>query len=209
MSDRYYPIFVKGRNLHGLVAGGGTVGVRKAEALLASGARVTVVSPQGTDRLIDLSERNLLQWVREPYNDGFLQGVRLAIGATGDRSVNERVYRDACRRGIPVNIVDDPELCTFIVPAVVTKGPLCVAVCTGGAAPALARKIRDDLEAALPDEYEAMIDELGLLRPAIRRLTAGSKERFWQTIASIDPNDYRGEPEALRRHIRAELERAA
>jgi len=205
MNDRFYPVFVKGKCLHCLVVGGGKVGVRKIESLIESGAYVTVVSPQGTDHLAELARQARLRWVREPYEERFLQGMQLVIGATDDRAVNERIFNDAKKMGILVNIVDDPEHCTFIVPSVMTKGQLCVAVGTGGAAPKVAAKIRTELEAHVPDEYEVMIDELSLLRPTIKRLTADCKDRFWQTIFSLEVTSYRGRAGALRQRIRNEL----
>jgi siroheme synthase-like protein len=201
----YYPIFVNGRRLPCLVVGGGMVGVRKAESLLESGATVTVLSPQGSDRLADLERQNRLVWIRNHYEERFLQDMQLVIGATDDPDINEQVYIDANSRGILVNVADDPEHCTFIVPSVMTKGRLCVAVGTGGAAPMVAAKIRAELEAVLPEEYAAMIDELGALRPAIRRMPAGDKDRFWQSVCAIDISAFRGQPEVLRQRIRDEL----
>jgi siroheme synthase (precorrin-2 oxidase/ferrochelatase) len=90
-----------------------------------------------------------------------------------------------------------------------TKGPLAVAVCTGGAAPKLAAKIRSELEATIPDEYAVMLDELRTLRPAIKRLGAESRERFWQTVSSLDVTSYHGQADVLRQRIRTGLEQFA
>ncbi len=209
MHSGYYPIFIKGERVHCLVVGGGTVAVRKAESLLESGATVTVLSPQGSDRLAELEQQNRLVWIRLRYEERFLQGMQLAIGATDDPAVNEQIFIDANSRGILVNVVDDPDHCTFIVPSVMTKGQLCVAVGTGGAAPMVAAKIRAELETMLPEEYAAMIDELGALRPAIKRLCASGKDRFWKSVCALDIASFRERPEVLRQRIRDELAGAA
>ena len=209
MNSTYYPIFVKGDCLKCLVIGGGKVAERKIEVLIEFGAQVTVVSPQITAPLEGLARQNRLRWVAERYEERFLQGIQLVIGATNDRAVNKRIFLDAKKRGILVNMVDDPEHCTFIVPSVMTRGALCVAVGTGGAAPKLAAKIRRELEAHIPEEYTVMIDELNTLRPSIRRLAADCKEHFWQIISSLEVASYQGQAEALRQRIRKELEHFA
>lgn len=206
MNNPYYPIFVKGDCLNCLVVGGGKVAERKVETLMESGASVSVVSPQVTDGLAKLARQNRIRLIPERYEGRHLERVQLVIGATDDRAVNERIFLDAKQKGILVNIVDDPEYCSFIVPSVMTKGPLCVAVSTGGAAPKLAAKIRRELEAFIPDEYAAMIDELRILRPAIKQLAPDRKEQFWQAVSSLEVNSYQGKADALRQHLRKELD---
>ncbi|MDD5675851.1 MAG: bifunctional precorrin-2 dehydrogenase/sirohydrochlorin ferrochelatase [Chitinivibrionales bacterium] len=207
MNSPYYPIFLNAKFLACLVVGGGTVAQRKIETLLESGAAVTVVSPDVTDRLDDMAKQGRIEWFAERYDERFLQGKNLVIGATDDTGVNERIFLDAKKAGIPVNIVDDPEHCTFIVPSVLAKGPLVVAVSTGGAAPKLAAKIRGELETLIPDEYAVMIAKLQALRPAIKRLPADKKENFWQTIYALEIGPYTGKPEQLRAYVEALLQR--
>src|SRR5439155_11533733 len=124
-----------------LVVGGGTVGLEKASGLLATGARVTVVSPELHDDLRALG----VEWKPRRYRKGDLKGAFLVIAATSDRAVNERVHRDAEERGMLCNVADVPDLCNFILPAVHREGPIAIAVSTGGASPALAKRLRSQI----------------------------------------------------------------
>jgi precorrin-2 dehydrogenase/sirohydrochlorin ferrochelatase len=147
-----------------VVVGGGAVGVEKAQGLLACGARVTVVSP-------DLDEPLDVEWRRRKYRSRDLRGAFLVIAATSDRKANERVHRDAERRGMLVNVADVPELCNFILPAVHREGPIAIAVSTGGASPALAKRLRSQIGALVRPEHAELAEELRALRPEV-------KERF-------------------------------
>jgi siroheme synthase-like protein len=208
-ADRFFPIFIKGGCLECLVVGGGAVAERKIDSLCDAGARVTVVSPTVSARIEELANKGTIRWIPASYSSKHLTNVRFVIGATDDRAVNGKIFRDAKSAGIMVNIVDDPEQCTFIVPSVLTKGLLQIAVSTGGAAPKMAAKIRQELETLLPGEYTAMIDELCRLRPSIKRLQPDQKDRFWHKVSSIDVRSYADRAPALCELIRSALEQAA
>jgi precorrin-2 dehydrogenase/sirohydrochlorin ferrochelatase len=166
---RYLPILVDLAGRRCLVVGGGAVAARKAETLLAADARVTVVAPEIGDELTRLAARDVrVALERRPYRHGDLDGAALAFAATDDPDVQERVSRDGRASGVLVNAVDEPERCSFVMPAVLDRDPLLVAVSTSGASPALARRIRDDLAAALGPEYDAAVRHLAALRARYR-----------------------------------------
>ena len=150
-----------------VVVGGGTVGYEKAAGLLACGAAVTVVSPE-LDPSFALLE---VDWRRRRYRRGDLRGAFLVIAATSERPVNERVSRDAEARGMLCNVADVPELCNFILPAVHREGPIAIAVSTGGASPALAKRLRSQIAELVSPAHAELAEELRALRPEV-------KERF-------------------------------
>jgi siroheme synthase-like protein len=205
MSDGYYPVFIRGAALESLVVGGGRVAQRKVAALAKAGARVTVVSPDVTAGLASMAKNSGITWIADRYRKKYLKGKRLVVGATNDEEVNERISRDSQKSGALVNIVDDPARCTFIVPSVFSKGPLTVAVGTGGAAPAVAAMVRRQLAAAITNEYVALANELKKLRPRIKLLSVPEKKRFWKAMAGMSSATFQDKPGLLRQAIRAEL----
>jgi precorrin-2 dehydrogenase/sirohydrochlorin ferrochelatase len=170
MNMRYYPINLDIRNRNCLVIGGGGVGTRKALALLACGARVTVVSPEVTQRLADLAGSHVLVLAQRSYREEDLETMFLVIGATDAEELNRRVHRDAEKRGILCNIADRPEICNFILPSVVRRGDLTIGISTSGRSPALAKKlllhlmgtIRRKLlkEAHAPEAHKPLFEQL-------------------------------------------------
>jgi len=144
-----------------LVVGGGSVALEKVHGLLECGARVTVVAPQIVDELRVLG----VELVRRGYRTSDLDGRFLVVAATSTPSVNRRVFREADARSLLCNVVDVPELCSFILPAVVRRDPIAVAVSTGGASPALAQRIRDDVASVIGPEHAELALRLRELRP--------------------------------------------
>jgi siroheme synthase-like protein len=167
-----YPVFTLITEKPCLVVGGGGVGERKVFDLLEAGARVTVVSPELTPALSDLAAKGEIRHLQEDFQEEQVAGMALVIGATDDQGVNARVSAAAQALGIWVNIVDQPDLCTFIVPAQVRRGELTLAISTGGASPALARKIREELEHHFGPEYGPY---LALLQAVRTRLLAARR----------------------------------
>lgn len=166
---RYYPINLDIRGRSCLVVGGGAVGTRKVGALLDCGAAVTVVSPAAADALGELAAGGRIELKLRDYVPADLEGVFLVIGATDDESLNFRLSRDAGQRGILCNIADRPEACNFILPAIVQRGDLVLTVSTSGRSPALAKKLRKDLERQFGEEYAVLLKLMGAVR---RRLLA-------------------------------------
>jgi siroheme synthase-like protein len=163
-------------NLEGrrcLVVGGGRVGYEKAAALAECGAAVVVVSPELHESFTGLE----IEWVQRPYRSEDLDGVFLVVAATSDRQVNTRVFRDAERREKLCNVADVPELCNFILPAVHRQGPIAVAVSTGGASPALAKRLRSEIAELVGPEHAELAEELRAMRPEVRERFATYEER--------------------------------
>lgn len=156
-----------------VVVGAGTVAARKVRSMLEHGARVRVIAPQAVDAIRALADCGLVTWTRRCYEQGDLQGALLAIVATGDRDVDGAVYDEALGARVLVNVVDVPDLCTFIVPSVMRRGQLQVAVSTNGAAPSVAREIRRDLESLFPDWWGDYIDLLGEVRGLVKARVPG------------------------------------
>ncbi|MFC4764643.1 siroheme synthase CysG [Dyella koreensis] len=154
---KLYPLFADLKGLPVLVIGGGTVAERKVAALLGAGAKVRVGAPQLHPALARLADEGQVEWLHGGYQPAWLDGVWLAIAATDDRDLNARVAADATERRLLVNVVDDASLSRFHVPAVVDRSPLIVAISTAGAAPALARRLREMLERLLDHTLGALV----------------------------------------------------
>ena len=158
---RYYMACLDLEGRSALVVGGGSVAREKVEGLLDCGARVTVFAPELDPEL----DRRDVELVRREYRAADLEGRALVVAATSSEEVNRRVFRDAEARGLLCNVVDVPELCSFILPAVHRQGPIAVAVSTGGASPALAQRLRDDVAGVVGPRHAELAEELRALRP--------------------------------------------
>jgi siroheme synthase-like protein len=161
MAPRYYMACLDLTGRPVLVVGGGRVALEKVEGLLDCGARITVVAPQVAPELETLP----VELVRRGYRADDLQGRFLVVAATSTPSVNRRVYRDAEERTLLCNVVDVPELCSFILPAVHRQDPIAVAISTGGASPALAQRLRDEVARVVRPEHAELAVRLRELRP--------------------------------------------
>ncbi|MGB8516852.1 MAG: siroheme synthase CysG, partial [Gallionella sp.] len=175
----FLPIFFDVKNKLCLVVGGGSIGTRKAGVLLEAGAKVRVVAPQISDEL--LAQKNA-QAVIAPFDASHLDGVALVIAATNDRNVNRLVSELAKAKNIPVNAVDDPELCSFIMPAILDRSPLMVAFSSGGASPVLTRMMRGKLETIIPQNFSRLAAFAERFREQVKaRVTNPAKRRiFWE-----------------------------
>jgi precorrin-2 dehydrogenase/sirohydrochlorin ferrochelatase len=162
-----YPIFAVIEDKPCLVVGGGAVGERKVHDLIAAGARVTVVSRTLTPELAALADRGKIRYLSEDFREAQVEGMALIMAATDDPGVNAAVSAAAQARAIWVNVADDPEHCTFIVPAQVRRGDLTLAISTGGASPALARQLREELQQHFGPEYGPYLDLLHRVRTRV------------------------------------------
>jgi uroporphyrin-III C-methyltransferase / precorrin-2 dehydrogenase / sirohydrochlorin ferrochelatase len=200
---QHFPIFLELAGRPCLVVGGGTVAARKVELLLKARARVTVVAPTLGPALARLAEAGRIAHAGEPFAPGHLTGHILVIAATDRRAVNAAVSRAAQAAGVPVNVVDDARLSSFIMPAIVDRAPVTVAVSSGGAAPVLSRLVRARIEAALPAATGRLAELAARLRPIVRRRLPGpARRRFWESlfegrIAALVLAGREGEAEAL------------
>jgi precorrin-2 dehydrogenase/sirohydrochlorin ferrochelatase len=165
----YIPIFLDVTGRECVVVGGGEVAARKVESILEAGAHVTVVSPSLSPAMEAIVARGLATHVTRNYERGDIRGCVLVYAATDDPKLHRELAAEARTLGIPVNVVDVPELCTFIAPAVVKRGALQIAISTGGASPAFAARLRRNLEDRFGDEYARTLE---VLRAARRRLHA-------------------------------------
>ena len=173
---KYYPLYLNISGKKCVVVGGGRVAERKVERLLDCGAVVEVISQKMTPLLMDYSLEGKIVHRKGAYKSAMLSGAFLVIAATNDTSFNGKIGQDARRLRMLVNIVDDPKQCDFIVPSLVERGDLRIAVSTGGKSPALAKKIRKDLEERYGYEYSLLVDILGELRERIISEGRGSDE---------------------------------
>jgi siroheme synthase-like protein len=165
----FYPVFLDLEGRRCLVVGGGPVGTEKVEKLLEHGAVVRLVAPRITDALARLAAAGeIAEHLARPYRPEDLDGCFLVIAATNLDAINRMVWQDAEARGLPVNVVDVPPLCNFIVPSVVRRGELALAVSTGGASPVVAKHIRRELEARYGTEWEALVALLRELRDDLK-----------------------------------------
>lgn len=164
-----YPVFLDLASRRVVVVGAGEVAWRKVERLLGAGAQVLVVGMQGCKQMHGALESGVVSWHQRAYIPGDLDGACLCICATDDRETNRAVSKDAKALGIPVNVVDDPELCTATIPSVMRRGKLQIAISTSGASPALARKIRQDMEQRYDKYWERYLDVLAEARVLIKQ----------------------------------------
>jgi len=179
----YLPIFLKLVGQPCTVIGGGEVAARKAGLLLEAGATVTVVAPVLCEALADLVRRGRLTHRAEPFGAAALDGAALVIAATDDRAVNAEVSRLARARRIPVNVVDDPDLCSFILPAIVDRSPVVIAVSSGGASPVLSRLLRARLETLIPAAYGDLARLAQRFRDRVKAaLPPPSRRPFWERV---------------------------
>jgi siroheme synthase-like protein len=168
----YFPLFVSLDGQLCIVVGGGAVAARKARSLADFGALITVLDPAPSPEMEDLGRQGLVKLFPRPYGGpGELAGARLVIAATGSRELNREVSQDARSAGLPVNVADDPLLCTFFFPALVRRGELTAGISTSGACPALAARLRKDLD----DQWPAGLGEaLEFLKGERQRLRASA-----------------------------------
>lgn len=161
----YFPFFVDLTGKEGLIVGGGTVALRKVEKLLPYGPHLTVAAPEVLPELDSCPELTLL---RRPFVPELLENKAFVIAATDDAAVNCEISALCQERGIPVNVVDDPDQCTFLFPALVKRGDLSVGISTAGASPTAAVWLKQQVEGLIPERMEAILDYLGEVRPVVK-----------------------------------------
>jgi precorrin-2 dehydrogenase/sirohydrochlorin ferrochelatase len=181
-----FPMFLKLEGRSCLVVGAGIIGEPKIESLLTASASVRVIAPHVTQAVAKWAEVGAIKWEAREFQISDLDGVFLAIAATSSREVNGIVFREARRRNILCNVVDDPEYCDFYYPAVVRRGDLQLAISTNGHSPALAQRIRRELETQFGVEYGEWLEELGNIRQELfaSDMDAEARRRLLHQLAS-------------------------
>ncbi len=210
----YLPIFVEVRGCPCIVVGAGRVALRKAQALLEAGAAVTVISPEARPEIHSLAQAGKLRLLVREYLHGDLRGFALVFVATSDARVQRAVSREARERGIPVNVVDAPELSSFISPSTLRRGALTVAVSTAGASPGMARRICERIGRLFGNEYALALEVHRAARRHLRAVEADPGRRALRMArlaasslpARLRRGDIEGANRILLRHVGAGLQ---
>ena len=178
----YYPVYLNLRGRRCVIVGGGNVAEGKISRLLESGADIFVVSPDATPGIRQFVADGSVRWEQRPYRDGDLEGAFIAIAATNVREVNRRIFEEAEVRGVMLNAVDDPPNCSFIAPSIVQRGPVTLAISTGGVSPALARKLRESLQTSEALAWADLSSIMSVARSNLRERgqLAGIDPQRWQ-----------------------------
>jgi precorrin-2 dehydrogenase/sirohydrochlorin ferrochelatase len=174
----YYPVYLNLRGRRCVIVGGGTVSESKISRLLDSGADICVVSPDATPGIRQFVADGTVRWEQRKYRPGDLEGAFIAIAATNVREVNRSIFEEAEERGVMLNAVDDPPNCSFIAPSIVRRGPVTLAISTGGVSPALARKLRESLQSSNDLAWADLSSVMAVARSHLREVGL---------LASIDP----------------------
>jgi precorrin-2 dehydrogenase/sirohydrochlorin ferrochelatase len=181
-----FPIFLKLKAKTCVVVGAGKIAAAKAAGLLSSSARVVVIGPRAASWVQSQARAGKVIWHRRRFVAADVEHAFLVVAATSSSATNEAVFRACVARGVLCNVVDDPERCDFFYPAVVSRGALQIAISTGGHSPALARRLRMELEQQFGPEYGAWVENVGQMRRKLRRrdLTPAERKRVLGQIAS-------------------------
>ncbi|MCL1846718.1 MAG: bifunctional precorrin-2 dehydrogenase/sirohydrochlorin ferrochelatase [Coriobacteriia bacterium] len=184
-----YPIALVLHDKDVVVIGGGAVALRKVVGLLECGARITVVAPELCPELAGLAagKGGCCRLLQRPYESGDLRGASLVFACTDDYETNTRIAADATQLGLPVNVADCPELCSFYLPSVLRRDALSIAVSTDGSSPLAARLIREELEGVMGPEVDTFVELLRRWREkALAELPAQQRAAFWQAVADTE-----------------------
>lgn len=183
----FLPLFHRVTDQHALIVGAGPIAARKAQLLLEAGANVTLVAPEISRAVRGIAEQHAesVTVITDIYTSEYLAGHQLIVAATDQRAVNEQVALDARALHLPVNVVNDPDLGTFIFPAVIDRSPVVAAVSSSGAAPVLTRLLRGKLESLIPASYGMLAELVGRYRQTVKdRLPEAARRRFWEQVLS-------------------------
>jgi len=172
----YLPININLTNKTCLVVGAGNVALKKIELLLLFGAKIKVVAPIAAEKVRLLAKKNKITLISRNFKPADLKNIHLLISATSNRALNKKISVLSAKNNIPANIVDDPGLCSFIMPAVIKRGDLVISISTSGKAPAFSKALRAALEKIITPDFKNIVDSLGRAR-ACRRIGTGSLAR--------------------------------
>ncbi|MGD1153277.1 MAG: bifunctional precorrin-2 dehydrogenase/sirohydrochlorin ferrochelatase [Syntrophales bacterium] len=185
---KYYPLFLDITDRRCVVVGGGDVAERKVGRLLDFGASVIVVGKALTPGLETMKKEGRINHIDADYDKAFINDAFLVIGATDRDDVNAEISRDGREKGILVNIVDDPDKCDFVLPSLLKQGDLLIAISTGGKSPALAKKLREDMEQLFGTEYQTLLEVMGQLREklVVKGRSSDENRRLFEAVVHSD-----------------------
>ncbi|MEX0618192.1 MAG: NAD(P)-dependent oxidoreductase, partial [Pseudohongiellaceae bacterium] len=205
----FLPLFLNIRGRRCLVVGGGEIARRKAELLCRAGATVCVVAPRVDEPLRKLVMSVNGECREREFRDSDLEGAVIVVAATNERKINRLVSEAAGRAGMPVNVVDQPELCSFIFPAVIDRSPVVLAVSSSGRSPVLVRQIKEQLETMIPGAIGSLADLLGSYRDEVKQRIGGfsSRVRFWERLLDSEVSElvYSGKEDEARQLVEQRL----
>jgi len=203
--NTYYPVYIELRDQPCVVIGGGKIAEGKVEGLLAVEAKVTVIAPELTSHLHDLTEKKRITYIPRKYQSGDLTGAFLVICATDQAEINHQVWQEATANRQLVNVVDDTPRCNFIAPSILRKGDLTIAISTSGKAPALAVRLKERFQRELGPEYERFLELAGELREPLAQHIPDFETRkaLWYELVDSDILDVlaRGDKSSAREII--------
>ncbi|WP_077340120.1 siroheme synthase [Pseudocolwellia agarivorans] len=199
---KYFPIFLDAKHINAMIIGGGDVAARKIELLLKTTTNITVMSEQLSVSVERLINTHKLSWLQHNYREGYLKNCNLVIAATDNNQVNQNVAQEASELKLLTNVVDQPELCTYITPSIIDRAPILIAMSSSGSAPILLRMLREQIEKTLPDGYGKLADFSLKFRDHVKARVKGIRNRrtFWEStlrgsIGQLILNDQNTEAE--------------
>jgi precorrin-2 dehydrogenase/sirohydrochlorin ferrochelatase len=185
----YYPLFLDISGKLCVVLGGGKIAERKVSTLIKFKAKVKVISPKITRNLSKRAESGKIEFVEREYREGDLKGAALVFAATDRKEVNLMIKREADAKALPINIVNDPTSCEFLVPSIVQKGPITIAISTSGSLPLLSKKLRQEIDDYLTEDYIKYADKIGKFRKTLKETVKDGKRRK-EIMAEIEKTEF-------------------
>lgn len=181
---KYFPVYLDAKLIDALIVGGGDVAARKVELLLKTNAKITIMSEKLSPTVQRLIKQNPITWLKHNYQIGFMDGKNIIIAATDDESINADVHKEAMTHNILVNVVDQPDLCTYITPSIIDRSPMILSISSSGSSPVLVRMLREKIDKMLPENYGRLADFCLKFRDHVKARVKGIRNRriFWEGI---------------------------
>ncbi len=208
----YLPLFFDLKDQPVLLVGGGEIALRKARLLARAGAQIRAVSHAFESELISLINQYSGVCTTGDYHSDLLEGVKLVVAATDDNTLHQQIFADAKAANIPINVVDTPELCTFIFPAIVDRSPVVIGISSAGKAPVLARNLRAKLETLIPAGYAQLADLVGRFRGQVKQRfkTVNQRRNFWERVldGAVAERIFAGQQDSAAQLLQAQIDAA-
>lgn len=181
---KYFPVYLDAKRIKALIVGGGDVAARKAELLLKTDANITIMSKHLCPTVQRLIKQNAITWLKHDYQTGVMSDKNLVIAATDNEEVNAHVYKEADELKLLVNVVDQPDLCSYITPSIIDRSPMIISISSSGSSPVLVRMLREQIDKLLPENYGRLADFCLKFRDHVKARVKGIRNRrlFWEDI---------------------------